>query len=75
MGIILDHGCSMAMTAVIGAGKEQRNITNYALPFLFFVLHISYGIGTLAGLIKMPRWRKGIENGKEYISGRRMESY
>ena len=54
----------MAMMAVVGAEKEQRNVTNCALPFLFFVLHISYGIGTLAGLVKMPRWRKGIENGK-----------
>lgn len=53
----------MAIAAVIGAKKEQRNITNIALPFLFFVLHITYGIGTLIGLFKMPRWRKGIDNG------------
>lgn len=28
------------------------------LPFIFPLLHISYGIGTVAGLIKMPFWRK-----------------
>ena len=28
------------------------------LPFLFPVLHIAYGFGTLCGLIKMPFWRK-----------------
>jgi hypothetical protein len=53
----------MAIIAVTGAKKEQRNITNIALPFLFFILHITYGIGTLAGFVKMPGWRKGIDNG------------
>lgn len=53
----------MALAAVASAKKEQRNITNIALPFLFFMLHISYGMGTLIGLMKMPQWRKGIDNG------------
>jgi len=52
----------MAIVAVIGANKEQRNITNIALPFLFFILHVTYGIGTLIGVIKMPNWRKGIKD-------------
>ena len=52
----------MAIVAVIGANKEQRNITNIALPFLFFILHVTYGIGTLIGIIKMPNWRKGIKD-------------
>lgn len=50
---------AMAMIAVIGA-KEKRNWTCLALPFLFFLLHISYGIGTVIGLIKMPSWRKNL---------------
>jgi len=50
----------MAGVAVIGANKAQRNMTNIALPFLFFVLHVTYGIGTLIGVIKMPDWRKGL---------------
>jgi len=52
----------MAVVAVIEANKEQRNITNIALPFLFFILHVTYGIGTLIGVIKMPNWRKGIKD-------------
>ena len=52
----------MSVVAIIGKKKEQRNITNIALPLLFFVLHISYGIGTLIGMIRMPIWRKGIKN-------------
>lgn len=30
----------------------------FLLPFMFLLLHISYGIGTLVGIIKMPFWRK-----------------
>lgn len=36
-------------------------ITNLLLPFIFFLLHISYGIGTLLGLIVMPFWIKKIK--------------
>ena len=30
--------------------------TNLLLPVIFFLLHISYGVGTLLGLIVMPFW-------------------
>ena len=30
----------------------------FLLPFLFPILHIAYGVGTLFGLIKMPFWRR-----------------
>lgn len=56
----------MAVMAVAGAKKEQRNLTCILLPMLFFALHVSYGAGTLIGLIKMPQWRKGIYNGTDY---------
>ena len=39
----------MSVVAVIGA-KKERNKTCFALPFLFFLLHISYGIGTVCWL-------------------------
>ena len=53
----------MALAAVIGAPKI-RNKTCLALPFLFLMLHVSYGTGTVIGLIKMPFWAKGIKNGR-----------
>lgn len=53
----------MAVIAVLGAPKT-RNITCILLPILFLLLHVSYGIGTMAGLIKMPFWVKGIEDGR-----------
>ena len=53
----------MALAAVIGA-PEIRNKTCLALPFLFLMLHVSYGTGTVIGLIKMPFWAKGIKDGR-----------
>lgn len=54
--------------AVVMAGMAVRGQKKYVLhlllPVLFFMLHISYGAGTLAGLIKMPFWR-GKHLGKE----------
>lgn len=35
------------------------------MPILFFLLHISYGVGTLVGLVKMPFWVKSIQNGRK----------
>lgn len=53
----------MSVAAVVTAGKK-RNITCIALPVLFFLLHICYGAGTLVGMIRMPSWLKGINNGR-----------
>lgn len=48
----------MAMLAVIGADKIRRNESNVLLPVLFFLLHVSYGLGTLVGFIKLPWFLK-----------------
>lgn len=39
------------------------------LPFIFPILHVSYGIGTIAGLIQIPFWQRKIKNShaKEHI--------
>lgn len=42
--------CSMAAVSSIKAGKK-RNITNILLPVLFLMLHVSYGAGTIMGLM------------------------
>lgn len=42
---------AIIMAVVAAAGdKNKRNKTCVLLPFLFFLLHISYGIGTVCGL-------------------------
>lgn len=42
--------------------SDKITIYSVFLSFIFFLLHISYGIGTLIGLIKMPFWRKYNKN-------------
>lgn len=39
------------------------------LPIIFPILHISYGVGTIVGLIQIPFWQKKIKNShaKEHI--------
>ena len=59
-------GLALAMSATsIYKAKEKRNRTNFLLPIIFLLLHFSYGIGTVVGLIKMPKWVKGLnKNGR-----------
>lgn len=39
---------------------KKPSVTNLLLPVLFFLLHVSYGVGTLVGLIEMPFWVKKV---------------
>lgn len=45
----------MAFLAVRG---EKKTVNQILLPFLFFLLHVSYGAGTVIGICKMPFWRR-----------------
>lgn len=45
--------CIMSVASVI---KEKKHWQYIMLPFIFLSLHLSYGIGTVVGLIKMPFW-------------------
>ena len=45
---------SMVVTVI----QKKGNICTICMPILFLVLHVSYGIGTFVGLVKMPGWRK-----------------
>ncbi len=44
----------MALLSVKGV---EKNIYQILLPILFFMLHVSYGIGSLIGIIKLPFWK------------------
>ncbi len=41
--------------------KKSLNPLFLLLPLLFPVLHISYGIGTLVGLVKLPFWKRSLD--------------
>lgn len=52
------YGLLTILMTIIALLGEDRNIYLLILPILFFLLHTSYGIGTLKGLIKMPQFKK-----------------
>lgn len=45
---------AMSVLSVKGVKKTWCQL---ALPFLFFLLHVSYGIGSLVGMVKLPFWK------------------
>lgn len=40
---------------------KKPNFYFLLLPFIFPLLHISYGIGTLVGLVKLPFWKRKLD--------------
>lgn len=50
------YGLLVIGISVIEIVKRPFSPTNLLLPVLFFLLHTSYGIGTLKGIIEMPFW-------------------
>lgn len=52
------YGILAVVMAIASVIPERKHIIQLTLPFLFFLLHISYGIGTTWGLLKMPWWRR-----------------
>lgn len=52
------YGFFTLASTLITVLKRKANKCTIFMPALFLILHISYGIGTLVGLLKMPFWRK-----------------
>ncbi len=53
--------CAMIMAAA-AVRSERKCPQQLLLPFLFFLLHLSYGAGTFAGLVYLPFFRKKHRN-------------
>ena len=47
--------------SVIEITRNEFKPVILLLPILFFLLHISYGVGTIKGLIEMPFWVRKIK--------------
>ena len=45
--------------------KKSINPLFLLLPLLFPILHLTYGVGTLVGLIKMPFWKHSLDGSAE----------
>lgn len=48
------YGLFAVLNTVISAKQNSSTAFTLLMPFLFFILHISYGIGTLIGLVQIP---------------------
>lgn len=46
---------------VVELVRHPFSATNLLLPVIFFLLHISYGTGTLVGLVEMPFWLRKLK--------------
>lgn len=52
------YGAAAGAMSLLSLKRVKKHISQALLPFLFFGLHMSYGIGTLVGVVKLPFWRK-----------------
>lgn len=53
--VIMYIACNLLMS-ILAVLKRKLYIQYIALPIIFLSLHLSYGIGTICGLIKLPFW-------------------
>lgn len=50
-------GLAITMSIFSINEKKRKTVDMLLLPFLFFLLHVSYGVGTLLGFLKIPFWK------------------
>ena len=48
--------CAVLMSFIAVKG-QKKNLYKLSIPILFFLLHVSYGIGSLVGMMKLPFWK------------------
>ncbi len=54
------YGAFTVLGTVASFVHGKGNVFSLMMPVLFLLLHVSYGVGTLVGLVKMPYWRKNV---------------
>ena len=60
LGVI--YGIVSIIMAMLAVSGEKKYIQQLLLPLIFFLLHISYGLGTLIGIAKLPKWRYQLDS-------------
>lgn len=54
----------LAVTMTVTCVRDENwNATSLCLPFLFLLLHLCYGAGTLVGFCQLPGWKKSHHGG------------
>lgn len=52
------YGILAVTMSVLAILHNKRCVEELLLPFIFLALHISYGLGSLAALFKLPFWKE-----------------
>lgn len=55
------YGLLILVISLLEICKAPRTLAKLALPLLFFLLHVSYGVGTFVGLVEMPVWLRKVK--------------
>lgn len=55
------YGMFAIVNTILSSIGVKFNPYCFLMPFLFLILHLGYGLGTLIGLIKMPFWLSKIK--------------
>lgn len=54
--ILISYISILLGVSLLSSLNQKRNIYNFCLPFILFLIHFVYGLGTLIGICKMPFW-------------------
>lgn len=52
------YGVLLVMMLALGIKEDPKNWTVILIPFLLLGVHVSYGLGTIVGLIKGLKWKE-----------------
>ena len=58
----------LVISLTILALLKHKNEVLLLMPFMLFSIHFAYGIGTIVGLIKGFKWRKGYKYEIQYLN-------
>ena len=53
----LIYGILAVVMSLLSVAGQKKHVNQILLPFLFLLLHVSYGFGSLVGILKLPFWK------------------
>ena len=51
------YSCLAILMSFMAVKGQKKYWQQLLLPILFFLLHVSYGIGSVVGFLKLPFWK------------------
>ena len=65
IALILMYTMADILMTVMAIIPSEKHTVQLLLPLVFFLLHFSYGIGTVVGIISLPFWKSHLDNSAE----------